>query len=99
MMTPGDDPVPPLPVTPVDVVALIKALAGGVQSVKYADRQVTYMNPGDLLKALQYVGRIAVPGSGQPRFSAACFSKGLFGYYPGGLEHAEVADIAWERRR
>jgi hypothetical protein len=97
MMTPADGL--PLPVTPDDLAALLRAILGGVQSVRYADRAVTYMSLADMLKALQIGGGLVAPGSNRPRIRGACFSKGLFGYFPGGPEHAEVADIAWERRR
>jgi len=67
--------LPPIPVTPEMLAALVAAIASGVTDVKYADREVKYASAADLLKAYSFLLRLLY--GGQSTRSIAHFSKGL----------------------
>lgn len=95
--------LPPIPVTPEMLAALVAAIASGVTDVKYADREVKYASITDLLKAFQWLAGLLAPGAGSPRRSVASFSKGLPPTSPAvgcGPEHVEYpAPSPWDTFR
>jgi hypothetical protein len=94
-------PVPMPPVTWEMLAALAAAIASGVTDVKYADREVKYASPADLLKVYQWLWLQLNPRF--PQRAVARFSKGLPPTSPAtpcGDEHVEfAAPSPWDNYR
>jgi hypothetical protein len=81
--------------------ALAQAIAGGVKTVAYGDRSITFYDLDDLLRAWDWVGvQLGLFGPAEPVRRSTCFSKGLTGGsgIGGGIEHQEVADALFSRQ-